>query len=144
MRKCIGTKLKVKGSINKKLHNLADNTNEPFEYALKAAYANLPDEKKEPLLNYESLRDYFKKRRNNKLKCDTEDENIANSYKFTFSNDLFLQFDSGKCSSDRLLFFATDKNVSYIEKSHVWLGDDSFFFSTQRILSALYFTRCCF
>ncbi|KAG0437753.1 hypothetical protein DMUE_3504 [Dictyocoela muelleri] len=82
--------------------------------------------KKVCLLNYESLRNYFKKRHNNKVKCDAEDENITNSYKFTFSNDLFLQFDLGKCSSDRSLIFAADKNFSYIEKSHVWLGDGTF------------------
>ncbi|KAG0441385.1 hypothetical protein DMUE_1087 [Dictyocoela muelleri] len=107
--------------INNKLKNLADNINEPFEYALKAAYANVSHENKECLLNYKILRDCFKKRRNNKFNTDTNDINIPSSYKFTFSNEQFLQFDSGKSDSDRILIFSTDKNISYVKKSYVWL-----------------------
>lgn len=38
----------------------------------------------------------------------------------------FLQYDSGVGDESRLLIFATDENLDYLEKSSHWLGDGTF------------------
>ncbi|KAG0422724.1 hypothetical protein DMUE_6183, partial [Dictyocoela muelleri] len=64
----------------------------------------------------------FRKRMNFKIVSGDIPENI----KYTYSNDLFLQFDSCLEDTERNLIFTTETHLNYLNKSSVWYCDGTF------------------
>ncbi|KAG0435481.1 hypothetical protein DMUE_4711 [Dictyocoela muelleri] len=61
----------------------------------------------------------FRKRMNFKIVSGDIPENIN----YTYSNDLFLQFDVGLEDTERILIFTTETHLDYLNKSSVWYCD---------------------
>ncbi|KAG0423267.1 hypothetical protein DMUE_6160, partial [Dictyocoela muelleri] len=51
---------------------------------------------------------------------------IPDSIKYTSSSEIFLQYDSGETTSDRILIFTTDTNLMHLNHCNEWFCDGTF------------------
>ncbi|KAG0427189.1 hypothetical protein DMUE_5921, partial [Dictyocoela muelleri] len=64
----------------------------------------------------------FRKRMNQKIVSGDIPQNI----KYTYSNELFLHFDSGINDPERFLIFTTETHLGYLNKANFWFCDGTF------------------
>ncbi|KAG0442198.1 hypothetical protein DMUE_0457 [Dictyocoela muelleri] len=53
-------------------------------------------------------------------------DDIPENIKYTYANELFLQFDSGSSSTERYLIFTTDTHLQHLKHSELWFCDGTF------------------
>ncbi|KAG0437908.1 hypothetical protein DMUE_3413 [Dictyocoela muelleri] len=110
------------------LKDVSINSNEDFLTTFIKLSNDTSHEDKYGLNKYDSYRDYFNRLRNMKSGlCHKNESDILESFKYTFGNELFLQFDSGINDEERIILFHTDLNSNIFLKSKVWLVDGTFY-----------------
>ncbi|KAG0440706.1 hypothetical protein DMUE_1543 [Dictyocoela muelleri] len=78
--------------MNNKLKNIINNENIAFDSALNKIISKEPAIKINDINNLNNIRDYYIKRLKRKNDFDyNNNENILEIYKYTFSNEIFLQ-----------------------------------------------------
>ncbi|KAG0439352.1 hypothetical protein DMUE_2486 [Dictyocoela muelleri] len=65
-------------------------------------------------------------RKRNKNNITAITNGIPDSIKFTFSKELFLQFDSGETDADRVLIFTTETHLMHLNFCNEWYCDGTF------------------
>ncbi|KAG0440202.1 hypothetical protein DMUE_1911 [Dictyocoela muelleri] len=117
--------------INNKLKEVALTTNENFDNALISVTEGIDLKNLKNISNINSLRDYFVRRRKSKnLPLITNNDNILEMYKYTFDNELFLQYINNS-NENGLIIFSTEYNLNILKKSKIWLCDATFYTSPQ-------------
>ncbi|KAG0421183.1 hypothetical protein DMUE_6308, partial [Dictyocoela muelleri] len=112
------------------LKKVAICSNDEFISSFINVTNKMSEEDKYSLCKYDSYRDYFNRLRNmNKNINNCNKDDILDSLKYTFDNELFLQHDSGSNDEERIIMFYTEKNLDILSKSNVWLLDGTFYTS---------------
>ncbi|KAG0437764.1 hypothetical protein DMUE_3498 [Dictyocoela muelleri] len=113
--------------INKSLKTSGLTSKETFENSFGKANSEISPADKIFLGNYNHLSDKYIKLQNNDFNCKIDgNDDISESYKYTFDNNLFFQFDSGFSDPKRFLIFSTIENLNIMNRSNVWLSDGAF------------------
>lgn len=94
---------------------------------------------------YKKSKNLLFKKNNTLYQNTNENMEILESYKFTFQNNLFLQYDN-KDSKRRILIFYTNSNLEILQRSNIWLCDGTFYtaplnFSQVLIIHGMYFNK---
>ncbi|KAG0441854.1 hypothetical protein DMUE_0745 [Dictyocoela muelleri] len=133
--------------VNRQLKKSATESTENFENTLLQATHNLNENDFSHLNKIDNMRDYFTRMRNKKFNNNkNEDIEILEMYKYTFDNNIFLQYDNGYGNEERIIIFYTNNNLKILEKSNLWLGDGTFYISPKGfeqvyILHGSYFSK---
>ncbi|KAG0438000.1 hypothetical protein DMUE_3363 [Dictyocoela muelleri] len=136
----------IRLEFNGKIKNIAVRTNLNFDNALISATEGMKKDDLIKIGNLNNIRDYFIKSRKsiNELPKN-ENDNILEMYKYTFDNNIFLQY-SDLNDGEKLMIFITNENLNILSKSKVWLGDGTFYtapknYSQIYIIHGLYFGK---
>ncbi|KAG0438842.1 hypothetical protein DMUE_2845 [Dictyocoela muelleri] len=86
------------------------------------------DVEKFNIQKYDILRYYYNKLRKEATEISNSRNNeLLDIYKYTFDNNLFLQYESGSREEERNIIFTTEYNLRILNQSETWLCDGTFF-----------------
>lgn len=106
----------------------AETTNDLLpRVVISEAMSSLSFEKAILMPSFKSCAKNIQNLRNkHELGSDVTEVEIPNVFKFTVRSRSFLFFDSGQFNENRILFFSTDENLSYLENCETWVCDGTF------------------
>ncbi|KAG0420564.1 hypothetical protein EQH57_0093 [Dictyocoela roeselum] len=117
--------------MNNKLENIISNENIGFDSALNKVITEEPAIKINDINNLNNIRDYYTRRLRRKKENEyNNNEKILEIYKYTFSNEKFLQnVDSDP--ENGYLFFCSETAKNILNKAKILMADGTFYTSPQ-------------